>query len=153
MALSSGALCCQRAVSRLLLARLGAWWALLPGFGLLALGAATLSSGAASAPLFLGFLGAGFAAAYRAERRRWWAILPAGVLWTLALVAWLGETRPGSQVGWVFFLGLAATFGALFSLPGAQRQRWALYPALGTLALALLVFVVSGAAARCSPSC
>lgn len=149
MALGSGALWCQRTVSRLLPVRLGAWWALLPGFGLLALGAATLSSGAASGPLFLGFLGAGFAAAYRAERRRWWTILTAGVLWTLALVSWLGETRPGSQVGWVFFLGLAATFGALFSLPGAQWQRWALYPALGTL----VVFVVSGAAARCSPSC
>lgn len=86
-----------------------AWWALLPAFGLLALGAAALGSGAASGPLLLGFLGAGFTAVYRAERRRWWALLPVGVLWTLALVAWLGETRPGFEVGWVFFLGLAAT--------------------------------------------
>jgi hypothetical protein len=119
------------------------WWALLSGFGLLALGAAALGSGAASGPLLLGFLGAGFAAVYRAERR-WWALLPAGVLWTLALALWLGETRPGFEAGLVFFFGLAATLGALYSRPGAQRQRWALYPTLGALALALLVFVSSG---------
>lgn len=75
----------------------------------------------AAGALFLGFLGAGFAAVCRAEQRWGWALLPAGVLWTLALVAWLGETRPGFEVGWVFFLEL-----------------------LGALALALLVFVSSG---------
>ncbi len=109
------------------------WWALIPGFGLLGLGAAALVRGDARGSFFLGLTGAGFAAVYLGDRQRWWTIIPAGSLFTLALVAWLEGAWIGFDAGWLFFLGLAATFGTLVALPeGRGKQRWAIYPALGT---------------------
>jgi hypothetical protein len=119
------------------------WWALIPGSALLAVGVAALS-GHAAGGLFLALLGAGFAAVYLSERKRWWAIIPAGGLLTLALLAWLGAARPAWDTGWLFFSGLAATFGVLFFLPEGQgKQRWAIYPALGCLVLVLPTFLSS----------
>jgi hypothetical protein len=119
------------------------WWALIPGFALLAIGTAALSGNAAGG-LFLALIGAGFAAVYFSDKHRWWAIIPAGGLFTLALIAWLGTARPGWDTGWLFFMGIAATFGVLFLLPEGQgKQRWAVYPALGCLALVLLTFLSS----------
>ncbi|ADI14909.1 hypothetical protein [Truepera radiovictrix] len=125
------------------------WWALLPAFALFALGLATLVPGAASGGLFLGLIGVGFAALYRDDRRRWWALIPAGVLLTLGVVAWLDASALGAALGVdagaALFLGLAATFGVLYRLPeGEGKQRWALFPALGLLALALFVLLASG---------
>lgn len=61
---------------------------------------------------------------------------------------WLGDRSPGWDTGWLFLLGLAATFGVLYFLPDAQgKQRWAVYPALGALALVLLI-VLSDALGR-----
>jgi hypothetical protein len=115
------------------------WWALIPGFALLAIGVAALSGNAAGG-FFLALLGAGFAAVYFSNRQRWWSIIPAGVLFTLALVAWFDAARPGADMGWLFFLGIALTFATLFFLPeGAGRQRWAMYPALGSLAFMLII--------------
>ncbi|HRN19712.1 MAG TPA: hypothetical protein PLU66_11560 [Trueperaceae bacterium] len=114
------------------------WWALIPGFALAAIGVGILA-GDAGGPVFLLLLGAGFAGVYLTRRRLWWAIIPAGTLFTLALVAWLTERSPGLDTGWVFFLGLAVTFALLFFLPDGQgKQRWAVYPALGVLALVAL---------------
>lgn len=126
------------------------WWALIPGFTLLGLGA--LVGGQALVPalagpwggaLFLGGIGLGFGAVYLTGRARWWALIPAGVLLTLALVAGLSETIAGPDAGGVFFLGLALTFGlvAILPTPGA-RMRWALVPAsvLALLALSTMAF-------------
>lgn len=114
------------------------WWTLIPGFALLALGVATMG-GSAMGGLFLGLIGTGFAAVYLSNHTRWWAIIQAGVLFTLALVAWLDALWPGSDSGWLFFLGIALTFGVLFFLPqGEGKQGWALYPALITLAFVVL---------------
>lgn len=121
------------------------WWALLPGFALLGLAAAMLMGNAGGA-LFLALLGLAFAVVYSSDRRRWWAIVPAGTLATLALVAWLGAARPQFDAGWVFFLGLAATFGALLLQPPERRQRWAVVPALVLALLALLTSLTAQAA-------
>lgn len=118
------------------------WWALIPGFALVALGVAALSGDAAGG-LFLGLVGMGFAAVYWTNRARWWAIIPAGALFTLALIAWLETALPALDAGWLFFLGIAATFGLLYLLP-EHKQGWALYPALGGVALTLVTLVSSG---------
>lgn len=120
------------------------WWALFPGFGLAGVAAAMLM-GNAGGSLFLALLGLAFALVYASDRRRWWAIIPAGALATLALVAWLGDVRPGYQAGWVFFLGLAATFGALLLQPPERRQPWAAIPALALAVLAVLTLFASHA--------
>jgi hypothetical protein len=113
------------------------WWALIPGFALLAIGVAALSGNAAGG-FFLALLGAGFAAVYLSNHKRWWAIIPAGILFTLALLAWFDTARPGVDMGWLFFLGVALTFGLLFFIP---QQRWAIYPALGSLAFMFIILV------------
>lgn len=120
------------------------WWALFPGFGLAGLAAAVFTGNAGGA-LFLALLALAFALVYASDRRRWWAILPAGALATLSLVAWSDAVRPGTDAGWLFFLGLAATFAALLLQPPERRQGWAVYPALGLAALALLTLVTRGA--------
>lgn len=51
------------------------------------------------------------------------ALIPAGVLFTLAGVAGADVLVPGVDSGSLFFLGLAATFGYVYRLPNGQR--WA----------------------------
>lgn len=122
------------------------WWAVIPGFALL--GIATLIGLETMAPrlesvlggaLFLAQLGVSFWIIYLLDRSRWWAIIPGGVLLTLALVAGLDQSLPGLETGGVFFLGLAATFGLVYLHPGAVgRIGWALIPAAILLALGIL---------------
>lgn len=120
------------------------WWALLPGAALAGIGL-TFVAGDVGGALFLGALGAGFAAVYVSGRERWWAIIPGGVLLTLAVIAWLDVRAARWDTGWLFFVGLAVTFGLLAVLPEQQgRHRWAIYPALGATAL-VFVTVLSGA--------
>lgn len=120
------------------------WWALIPGFALAAIGTAILL-GDRGGPLFLALLGVGFALVYLTGIQRWWAVIPAGVLVTLGGVAWVDENLALRDSGWVFFLGLALTFGVLYLLPeGNGKQHWALYPALVLAAFSLLL-LMSGA--------
>lgn len=119
-------------------------WTLPAGFALLGLGVASLDlpwSGGA----FLGSIGLGFLAIWLTDDERWWALIPAGVLMTLGVVAtydeWLG--RGGDFGGTLFFLGLAATFAALYLLPRVN-QSWAIWPALGLGVVALLTMSFRG---------
>lgn len=127
-----------------------AWWAAIPGAAL---------AGAAVTPLMeldpdglgqwtevpmLALLGVGFAAIYLRDHRRWWAIIPAGVLLTLSIVTAIAAAASGPVVGAVFLTGAAVTFALVALLPGGQTRRWwALIPA-GALAIAALV-VLAGA--------
>jgi hypothetical protein len=111
-------------------------WALCTGFGLLGLGTAAIT-GPLSGTAFLGITGLGFLVAYRESSERWWALIPAGVLFTLALVAGLDRLAPPLAAGPVFFLGVAAIFWYLYRNSGESR-RWAVYPAVALGALALL---------------
>ncbi len=110
--------------------------ALVGAFALFGLAAATIT-GSLSGFFFLALIGAGFLALYLADRQRWWAIIPAGTLFSLAVVAGLGEVAPRYESGSVLFIGLAATFLVLYRLP-EDPKRWAIYPAVVSLALAVL---------------
>lgn len=116
--------------------------ALVGAFTLFGLAAASIG-GALSGLLFLGFVGAGFLTVYLRERRRWWAIIPAGTMFSLAVVAGLDELSPGYDASWVLFVGLAATFFFLYELPG-DPQRWAIYPAIASAALVVLSLSIGG---------
>jgi hypothetical protein len=77
--------------------------------------------------IFLGAIGLSFWAVYLTGRDRWWAIIPGGVLITLALVSALPDRLfAGADSGGVFFLGLAATFLLVALL---ADMRWAYWPA------------------------
>jgi hypothetical protein len=117
------------------------WWALIPGFALVATGL-TMLLGNAGGPIFLALIGAAFLAAFLTNKDRWWALIPGGVLATLAVVNWVELANPRYDAGWLFFLGIAATFGYLYRRPdGGERQPWAVWPAVVGLGMALLGFV------------
>lgn len=124
------------------------WWAAIPGFTLLGLGMLvgldTLAPGATEnwvGSIFLGMMGVGFLVVYLMSSVNWWAIIPAGVMSTLAVVAAFDQMAPGAETGSVFFLGLALTFGLVYLLPmpGGHRMTWALIPATVLLVLAGVV--------------
>lgn len=123
------------------------WWALIPGFVLIAIGviifmdqnmetAADLWSGA----IFLGLLGLSFFLIYLFHTDNWWAIIPGGVLLTLAGVTLVPDD--GLIGGVIFFIGLAITFGLVYILPKPSgRLQWALYPAGILLLIGVLVYL------------
>ncbi len=125
------------------------WWAAIPGFTLLGLGALIALSALFpelgrryGGSLFLAFIGLGFLVVYLLQTGQWWPIIPAGVLFTLALVAGL----PGGELGGaVFFLGVGATFALLGLHPMGRKDKWPWIPAGICLALGVLILVLSGA--------
>jgi hypothetical protein len=130
------------------------WWALIPGFTLLGLagliGLSTLfpQFGELGAALFFLAIALSFAIIYIMHRENWWAVIPAGVLTTLAIIiAFSGnDGNDGQWVPSVLFLGLAATFALVYFLPTPQGQmKWALWPAavLGIMGLLMLLLVGS----------
>ncbi len=130
------------------------WWALIPGFVLLGVAGTLLlgnlggamASWAASA--LLGAIGLAFAVIFLIRREHWWAIIPAGILLTLALVTALSPVLPGGLGGGLFFFGLAATFGLVSLVPTpAGSTQWARIPA-GILAVVGVLVTVSGAHRR-----
>ena len=124
------------------------WWAVIPGFALLGLATLMVAEqvlpgklgGMVGGPIFLGALGLSFWVVYLNQRDHWWAIIPGGVLLTLALVASVDEFSSGMDTGSVFFLGLGATFALLYVLPTPEgRIRWAIIPAAVMLVLGLVI--------------
>lgn len=124
------------------------WWALIPGLTLLGLaGLLTLQQFAPAqaedwgGSLFLGAIGLAFLVVYAANRQFWWALIPGGVLITLAVVAGL-DRFAGLETGGVFFLGLGLTFAAVALVPTPQGQmRWAFIPAAVLAVMGLLLLV------------
>lgn len=125
------------------------WWAAIPGFTLLGLGALIALSSVFpelgrrfGGSVFLGFIGLAFLVVYLLQKTQWWPIIPAGVLFTLAVVAGL----PGGELGGaVFFLGVGATFAVLGLHPMGKADKWPWIPAGICLALGVLILVLSGA--------
>ena len=110
------------------------WWALIPGLTLLALSAMMFFNVFApewekrlSGPLFLASIGLSFWLIYLLQREHWWAVIPGGVLFTLAVVAWIPLNLPemrDMETGGVFFLGLGFTFLLLGLLPTPHGKMW-----------------------------
>jgi hypothetical protein len=118
------------------------WWAALAGFVLLGLGVLIILQRYAPAfattyggSLYLGGVSLAFLLAYLANRDRWWAVILAGLVFTLAVVPLLESLlSPAIMVGLLLF-GFAATFLVVFLLPSQDgRRRWALIPT-GILAM------------------
>ncbi len=133
------------------------WWAVIPGFTLLGIGALILlnwalpiSGGRWGGGLFLGALAAAFWVIYANRRDQWWPIVPGGVLLTLALVTVLDEgVGVGFDTGSIFMLGLGATFLVLYLLPaGGGKQAWAVYPAVILIAIGVIVAIASSSLMR-----
>ncbi len=133
------------------------WWAVIPGFTLLGIGALILldwalpaTGGRWGGSLFLGALGASFWVIYANRRDQWWPIIPGGVLLTLALVAALdaGVGVVGFDTGSLFFLGLAGTFFLVYLLSQPNKMTWALYPAGVLAVMGVVIAFASSSLAR-----
>ena len=124
------------------------WWAVIPGVVLLDLGLIIVLgvffpkfSNIYSGAIFLGGIGLSFVLVYLMQKRNWWAVIPAGVLITLAVVTLVSEWG-FFDAGAVFFLGLAATFALLAILPtGPVRMKWPWYPAGALLVLGAVISI------------
>ena len=119
------------------------WWAIIPGGVLFAImlvitldRLAPNLSATWGGTLFMACLALAFGAVYLVAREHWWALIPCGVMFTIALVvalSTLGVER--LQAGGVFFIGLGLTFALLALVPTREgRMKWPLIPA-GTLAV------------------
>jgi len=123
------------------------WWAIIPGFALLGLAALIALDeffprvgDILGGTLFLGGIGLAFWVIYFLKRESWWAVIPGGVMFTLALIAGLDSVFEGLETGGVLFLGLGLTFGLLYFLPTPHgRMKWALIPAAVLLVMGLLI--------------
>ncbi len=123
------------------------WWAAIPGFTLLGLSTIIFLDNFGPAfiqPLtggiFLGSIGLGFILIYLANSDMWWAIIPGGVLSTLAVVASLDDVQ-GMDTGGIFFLGLGLTFlvVGLLSQRTQEKQTWAFIPATVLIIMGILI--------------
>ncbi|HNT23967.1 MAG TPA: hypothetical protein PKM21_06370 [Anaerolineales bacterium] len=127
------------------------WWALIPGVILTAL--ALLLVLTVLVPGFndnlagvivLGGIGLAFFLVYLASRAQWWAIIPGGVLVTLAVVAGLEDKVAGLDTGGIFFIGLGLTFALVAILPNpVGKMRWAWIPAAALLLIGILTMAAS----------
>lgn len=113
------------------------WWVLIPGFTLLGI-SLILLLGVLSEPLadvvggsiVLGAIALSFIAVYLVNRDNWWAVIPAGVLLTLAVIAGLDNVLQGFDSGGLLFLGMGLTFALVAILPTQQgKMTWAWIPA------------------------
>ncbi len=127
------------------------WWALIPGMILTALALIIVLpvlvpgfNDNLIGAVFLGGIGLAFFFVYLASRAQWWAIIPGGVLVTLAVVAGLDENAGGLDTGGIFFLGLGLTFALVAILPNpVGKMRWAWIPAAALLLIAILTMAAS----------
>jgi hypothetical protein len=123
------------------------WWMLLPGVILLALGVmialddlAPGLSDIVGGAFFLGSISLAFCLVYLTNRSQWWAIIPAGVMLTLAIIAGLDGLFREADLGGLFFVGIGLTFALLGLLPNqGTNLRWAFIPAGILLVFGLLI--------------
>ena len=94
-----------------------------------------------SGPLFLASIGLGFAVICLVNPEMWWALIPGGVLMTLAVVAYSDSVGLSIDSGALMFMGIGLTFAAIGALPGrhGKANRWAFFPAAILLGMGLMI--------------
>lgn len=127
------------------------WWGLIPGMVLLSVAAIILidmffpALSFGTGGIVLGGIGAAFLAVFLADRDNWWALIPMGVMFTLAVVTTLDEMF-GLESGGLFFLGLGLTFTLVALVPTPEgRMRWAWIPAAILLVMGVLILAAAEA--------
>lgn len=126
------------------------WWALIPGCTLVGVSITLFleffwpeAGSVTSGLIILGSIALAFLIIYLLNWENWWALIPAGVLFTLAVVAVLDEVYPQMDTGSVFFVGLGMTFAALAILPNPIGQmRWAFIPAVVLIVIGIVLAAV-----------
>jgi hypothetical protein len=125
------------------------WWTLIPGFSLLGISAIILLSELVpgfedgwGGAIVLGSIGLSFWIIFFRNQEMWWAIIPGGVLFVLAIVSVFDLIFVDSSidVGGIFLMGLGLVFAVLAIIPTPQgKLLWALIPAGVLFIIGLLV--------------
>lgn len=114
------------------------WWGLIPAYGLLGVSILLLlETILPPIPEMLGgviiltALALAFIHIYIIDRQNWWALIPGGVLLTLAAINGLEEFLKDTYAGGLLFIGMGLTFASLPLLPSPQKDllKWAWIPA------------------------
>jgi hypothetical protein len=128
------------------------WWALIPGISLIGVAlvnlvawiSPSLGQQYGEAILFAG-IGISFFVTYLFDGSQWWAILPAGVLFSLSAVSALDRYVTDRESGGIFLVGLGLTFLVLAILPNkAGKMAWAWIPAFVLLIIGMIVMITAG---------
>ena len=125
------------------------WWAVIPGMTLVGLALLVLLGVMNFKPdevlpaVFMGFIGASFLIIYFNDRDKWWAIIPGGVVSSIALLILFSEQ--GTWPAVILFGGMAATFGLVALTAGTTEKprTWAWWPAGIMAVLAVIVGLTS----------
>ena len=117
------------------------WWALFPGFSVVGVGAMFLARGFGVSYLLLS-IATGFFMVYYLNRKRVWALIPAGVLTSLSLGLMFTHKYFFLDFAPLFFFGLFLTFLTLYLLKD-NSQTWAVYPALACAGVCVLLLATS----------
>jgi hypothetical protein len=128
------------------------WWTLIPGLVLLSLALISFLEfyfpafeSLLGGTILFGGIGLSFVLIYFVDKENWWAIIPAGVLFTLATIVGLGNILLWADIGGFFFIGLGLTFLVVAILPSHRGQlKWALIPGFILLAFGLLILAALG---------
>jgi hypothetical protein len=92
----------------------------------------------------MGGIGLAFLIVFLMNTENWWALIPAGSLFSIALAIGLNQILTGLEIGGVFLIGLGFTFGVVGFVPTPQgRMRWALIPALILIVVGFLVLIAA----------
>lgn len=127
------------------------WWALFPAFGLLIGGTIIFLENALPAypdelggAIAMAGIGLAFLLIFVSNIANWWALIPAGVLFSSAAALFMSTYSPGLETGGIFLIGLGLTFGVIGLIPTKQgRMRWAFIPALVLLVIGFLLLITS----------
>lgn len=127
------------------------WWSIIPGFTLLGIAGQIILDQLAprlgeitGGSIVLGAIGLSFLFVYLSDRQNWWAIIPMGVLLTLAAISTLDQIL-ALDMGGFFFLGLGATFALVAILPKEVDTRWAWIPAVILIVMGIFIFAATEA--------
>ena len=94
--------------------------------------------------IVVGGIGLVFLIIFLINTENWWALIPAGSLFSIALAIGLSQLLTGLEIGGVFLIGLGLTFGVVAFVPTPQgRMRWALIPAGILIVVGFLVLVAA----------
>jgi len=127
------------------------WWAIIPGLTLVAL--AILVGGLLpqaleqwAGAIFIGLLSLSFWGVFLSRRENWWAVIPAGVLLSVAALITAAVSGLQSELSVaILFFGMGLTFLILNWLPSpVQGSRWPLIPAAVLAILGLFFLIGAG---------
>ncbi len=129
------------------------WWGLIPGMTLIGIGL-NIGLGALfpqleryiGGTIILGAIGLSFLIIYILNREYWWAIIPTGVLLSLAIVVGLESFISDMAFVSLFFIGMGLTFAVVALIPTSEgKLKWAWLPAGVLLFMGLIFSAFSGA--------